>query len=452
MRLGIGLTGGAALAALLWSSAGAQPLAPAAEAEPAQATALPEASDEIAPPQGPPTITEAITGGKLIFEARARYENVDQTGIARHGEAFTLRTRIGWETGDFHGWRGLLEIDDVRQLHGEHYNVAAPGVTGGSVNGKTLFPIINDPDVTEVNRAQLTWAPTGWANFTLGRQRIVVEDQRFIGNVGWRQDEQTFDAVRTDLSYGKFRAFYAYITHVNRVLGEARDWDSDSHIATLTYTHSAPVQLQGFVYALDFDNAKPSSGLTYGGKFAGKTWLGQFQLAYNATFAHQKDYRHNTAPYSLGYWGGDVAATYDIYSAKVSYEVLEGDGVRGFITPLATTHAFQGWADAFAGVSGNKTFVDGIKDLNLQVTLRPRRRWSYLFNLEFLARYHDFNAERTGVSIGHEWDVQAQAQITNQLSFALKFADFERVKSVPLGSAAPPASRTKIWLTLEYKL
>ena len=34
----------------------------------------------------------------------------------------------------------------------------------------------------------------------------------------------------------------------------------------------------------------------------------------------------------------------------------------------------------------------------------------------------------------------------------LKYADFQRVGAVPLGTAAPPASRTKVWLTLEYKL
>jgi hypothetical protein len=33
-------------------------------------------------------------------------------------------------------------------------------------------------------------------DLTLGRQRINLDDQRFVGSVGWRQNEQTFDAVR----------------------------------------------------------------------------------------------------------------------------------------------------------------------------------------------------------------------------------------------------------------
>jgi hypothetical protein len=437
-----------ALAALLWTTAAAaQEVGTAPDPAPLQTAEEPA---EVAPPPAAPTVTEAILGGKLILDARARYETVEQVGIAQRASAFTLRTRLGWETADFHGWRGLVEFDDVRQLGGERYNVAVPGVAGGSLNGKTLYPIINDPEVTELNRAQLTWAPTGWANFTLGRQRILIEDQRFVGNLGWRQDEQTFDGLRADLSYGKLKALYTYVSHINRSLGEARDWDSDSHLFNLTYTPSEAVRLHGFLYALDFDNAKANNNLTYGGKLSGKTWVSQVQILYNATYAHQRDYRHETPAYRLDYWGGDLTATYDIYSVKGSYEVLEGNGTRGFITPLATTHLFNGWADAWAGVSGNKTFVDGIEDANLQLTLRPRRRWAYLFNIEFLGRYHDFDDQRTGASLAHEWDFQAQAAITNYLSIAAKYADFKREATVPAGTAAPPASRNKFWFTVQY--
>ena len=145
---------------------------------------------------------------------------------------------------------------------------------------------------------------------------------------------------------------------------------------------------------------------------------------------------------------------FDIWTGKVSYEVLEGNGLRGFTTPLATTHAFQGWSDAFVQpAGGNKSFVDGIEDLNLTLSARPRWRWTYLFNIDVLVRYHDFDNERTGVPLGHEWNAQIQAAINPKLTAALKYADFERDDSrVPAGRAAPPPSRTKVWLTLEYKL
>jgi len=464
------------LALLAWGTAAAAQAppaeSPAAEAPPAQdgmgegtdATAPPPAAEPAPPepaappPAAAPTISDAIMGGKLLLEVRARYEDVDQkrTAVLRdRGEAFTVRTRLGWETGDWHGVKGLVEFEDVRQVGPEHYAVNVPGATTPPLNGadKARYPLINDPDVTELNRLQLTWTPSAALQVVGGRQRILIDDQRFVGNVGWRQDEQTFDAVRADAAWGKFKATYAYVTHVNRILGELRDWDSDSHLVNATWSLAEPLKLQAFVYALDFSNSAANSSITKGVKASGKTWVGLFQVAYNATWANQRDYRHNTADYSLDYWGGDVAGTFDIYTAKVSYESLEGNGTRGFTTPLATTHAFQGWSDAFVQpLGGNKGFVDGLKDLNFSLNIKPRFKLTYWFNTDIIVRYHDFDDQRTGADLGHEWDAQIQAAINPKLTAALKYADFERVRAVPVGTAAPPPARTKIWFTLEYKL
>lgn len=455
---------GAALSALACSTAAWAQAAPDPEPKPAeQATAEPAAEpapepapEPPPPPAPPPTISDQIGAGKLILEVRARYETVDQTRTATlldKANAFTVRTRLGWESAEFMGVKGLVEFEDVRQIGSEHYVVNVPGVTTAPLNGadKARYPIVNDPDVTELNRAQLTWTPSAALQVTAGRQRILLDDQRFVGNVGWRQDEQTFDAIRTDVALGRFKATYAYVTHINRILGELRDWDSDSHLFNATWSPAEALRLQGFVYALDFGNSAANSSITKGVKASGKTWLGLYQLAYNATFARQSDYRHNTAAYDLDYFGADLAGTFDIYTAKVSYESLEGDGVRGFTTPLATTHAFNGWADAFAAPGGNKSFVDGIQDLNLSLNVKPRFRRTYFFNSDIVVRYHDFDNQRTGADLGHEWDLQFTAAITTKLSIQLKYADFQRVKTVPVGTAAPPASRTKTWLTLEYK-
>ena len=437
--------GAAATALLTASGAMAQATPPEAIA----AVAEEPAAEDPAPPE-PPTIGEAIGGGKLIFESRARYETVDQDGLANTAEALTLRTRLGWETSDWNGFKGLVEFEDVRQIGDEDYNVQVPGVAP-SLNGKPAYPIVNDPDVTELNRLQLSWTPASELQLTLGRQRILIDDQRFVGNVGWRQDEQTFDAARLDAAWGKLKGTYVYVAHVNRILGEMRDWDSDSHLLNVTWSVAEPLKLQGFVYALDFDNSPANSSITVGAKASGKARLGLAQLAYNATWAEQSDYRGATVPYGLHYYGGDLAATFDIYTVKASYEMLEGDGVRGFTTPLATVHAFQGWADAWVSPGGNKSFRDGLKDFNLTATFRPRFRFTYLFNTEFTVRYHDFDDERTGADLAEEWDLQVSAAITPKLSLLFKYADFDRENTVPPGTATPPASRTKGWISLEYR-
>ncbi|MDR7114345.1 hypothetical protein J2X41_000222 [Caulobacter sp. BE254] len=427
--------------------------------EPVPATAEPAADvvEPPPPPAPPPTISDQIMAGKLILEVRARYESVDQTKTATlkdDASAFTIRTRLGWETGEFKGVKGLIEFEDVRQAGPEHYAVNVPGAATAPLNGadKARYPVVNDPDVTELNRAQLTWTPGAALQVTAGRQRILLDDQRFVGNVGWRQDEQTFDAVRADFALGRVKGTYAYVTHINRILGELRDWDSDSHLLNVTWSPAEALRLQGFVYALDFGNSAVNSSLTKGVKASGKTWVGLYQLAYNATYAKQSEYHGNTPNFDLAYFGGDVAGTFDIYTVKASYESLEGNGTRGFTTPLATVHAFQGWSDAFVSPGGNKSFVDGIEDANLTFNVKPRFKRTYFFNTDFLVRYHDFDDQRTGADLGREWDLQFTAAITPKLSIQLKYADFQREKTVPLGTATPPASRTKAWFTLEYKL
>lgn len=458
MRLGLHC--GAAALALACSTTAWARTAPDQASKPADEPAAEMTSEPTAepspPPAPPPTISEQIGAGKLILEVRARYETVDQTRTATlrdPADAFTIRTRLGWETAEWKGLKGLIEFEDVRQAGPEHYAVNVPGATTPPLNGadKARYPVVNDPDVTELNRAQLTWTPSAALQVTAGRQRILLDDQRFVGNVGWRQDEQTFDAVRADVALGRFKATYAYVSHINRILGELRDWDSDSHLFNATWSPAEALRLQGFVYALDFGNSAVNSSITKGAKASGKAWLGLYQLAYNATFARQSDYHHNTPDFSLDYFGADLAATFDIYTAKVSYESLEGDGARGFTTPLATVHAFNGWSDAFVSPGGNKSFVDGLEDLNVSLNVKPRFRATYFFNTDLVARYHDFDDQRTGANLGHEWDLQFTAAITTKLSVQLKYADFKRVKTVPVGTAAPPASRTKTWLTLEYK-
>lgn len=470
------MVGGAVLALTVGGAAAGQEHPAARQQAEAQSTAPAEGgvtdgpgltapetrARELAPPLPPAGFGspgDAILAGKLILEVRGRYEYVDQKRTAVLTEAAksaTVRTRLGWETGDWHGLKGLIEFEDVRHVGPEHFQVQVPGAAGAPLNGapKARYPIVNDPDVTELNRLQLTWTPNSAVQATIGRQRINFDDQRFVGGVAWRQDEQTFDALRLDGAWGRFKATYAYVTHINRILGELRDWDSDSHLLNVTWSPAEQLRLQGFAYVLDFGNSAANSSVTKGVKASGKVRAGQLMVAYNATWANQGEYRGNTPNYSLDYLGGDVAATFDIWTAKASYETLEGSGTRGFTTPLATNHAFNGWSDAFVQpLGGNKGFVDGLEDFNLSLAVRPRWRWPHLSNIDLILRRHDFSAERTGAHLGHEWNAQVQAVINPRLSAALKYADFERDDSrVTAGQAAPPASRTKVWFTLEYKL
>jgi hypothetical protein len=299
--------------------------------------------------------------------------------------------------------------------------------------------VIGDPEVTELNRAQLTWTPSKAFSATLGRQRINFDDQRFIGGSAWRQDEQTFDAARADITLGKLKVAAAYLDQVNRVFAEALDYDSESWLVNASYPVSDLFSPTAFVYALDFETAPAASTLTTGARVTGKAAAGPVALAWAGSYAKQEEYGANPGSFDLDYYAVELSAGVGPVTVKGAYESLEGDGVRGFATPLATLHAFQGWADVFL-----TTPAMGIEDANLTVAWRAPLKTALLSNLVLTARHHDFEAELTGADLGSEVDLMATAQITPRLSAVAKLADYDGVPGF--------ADRQKIWVGFEFKL
>ena len=393
------------------------------------------------------TASAQISAGRMLLESRLRYETVEQAGLSRTADGLSDRTRIGWETGETKGLRGLIEFETVEPLITGHFNVVTPT---RSLNGKAQYPAINDPANSELNRLQLTWKVNPALTVVVGRQLMNVDDQRFVGTTAWRQDEQTFDAIKADLVRGKFSATYLYLARVNRNLDQ--DWTSDSHALILGYTFSAPLRIETFDYALDFRNTPILSTDTAGARASGRFKFDGAQISYAVTYAHQGDYRSNNGQFSLGYEGVSVDAVYGLWSGGLAYEVLGGDGKRGFVTPLQTNHGLQGWADAFSAVGGAKTFVDGLEDLNLQIVVRPKWHVGAFGNPQFTLRGHNFDNHRFGVSLARELDAEASFALTPRLSLTSQFADFQASAHRPQGAAAPPASRTKFSVGLDFKL
>src|SRR4051812_7204245 len=154
----------------------------------------------------------AIRESKPIIDLRLRSESVDQAGMAEDADALTLRARLGFETGKAYDTSLLAEGDFLTPFD-SHYN--------STVNGKTAYPIVADAETYEINRLQLTNTSFADTAITLGRQRINLDDQRFVGNVGWRQNEQTYDGLRVvNKSVKNLTVDVTYLDQVNRVFGK----------------------------------------------------------------------------------------------------------------------------------------------------------------------------------------------------------------------------------------
>jgi hypothetical protein len=377
----------------------------------------------------------AIGETKPIVDTRLRFEDVDQDPMAEEAEALTLRARLGFETGKAWETSLLAEGEFVWPL-ADDYN--------STTNGHTTYPTVPDPESYEVNRLQLTNTSLPQTTLTLGRQRINLDDQRFVGNVGWRQNEQTFDALRVvNKTIPNVTFDVTYLDQVNRVFGKESPqgrYEGDSFLGNVSYQF--PIgKLTGFGYWLEFDpianvpGAVRDSSETFGLRFAGERPLSKFKLAYAASYATQQQYSDNPLNFDNDYYLLELTGTYRQYSLGVGLETLEGNGVKGFTTPLATLHKFQGWADKFLATPAN-----GIEDryVNAAVLLKGV---GPLDTLSAQASYHDYQAEHVSLDYGSETNLQVQAKWHRFLG-TLKYADYQADKLF--------TDTTKFWVQLEY--
>jgi hypothetical protein len=138
-------------------------------------------------------------GGAVKFDLNTRYENVNQDNVTNPqlndkpilkqpitANANTARLRLGLLSPVFHGLQGYAEYQGTYAMQSDYNSTR---------NGKNQYSIIPDPYENELDQLWLSYAGIPDTVIKGGRQRIKFDDDRFIGNVGWRQLEQTYDSA-----------------------------------------------------------------------------------------------------------------------------------------------------------------------------------------------------------------------------------------------------------------
>lgn len=358
----------------------------------------------------PSGIGAAIQGGDIDLQLRYRYEYVDQDGKPEDAKASTLRSRITLTSGTVGGFMGLVEADNLSYIGSDRFN--------NTENGKTNYPVVADPDYTEINQLFFSYAFDDNNKTTIGRQRINHSGQRFIGGVAWRQNEQTFDAARLQFSpIDKLSIDYSYIWRVNRIFGPNGDnnnFTGDNHVAIASYQFNAAHSLSGFAYLLDMNESPALSSSTYGLEYKGGFTINDdISLGLNLSYAEQSDYKDSPLNYDAGYYFGELSAKLKPVTIALGHEVLESDKGISFKTPLATLHKFQGFADKFL-----LTPTDGIKDSYLKVATQ-------IGGVKLLAVYHHFEAENGGMNYGSEIDFVAAYTFSKNYKLLFKYAAYD---------------------------
>lgn len=323
--------------------------------------------------------TEALTSGKTALDLRLRYESVDQDNALDKAVAKTARLRLGYTTADFSDFFISADIEHIQAIGDDDYD--------SKVNGHTSYSAIVDPATTELNQAFIGYKGLPATVIKYGRQRIVLDNQRFIGNVGWRQNEQTYDALSVVNTGAKnLTVVAALVSNVNRIFGDEADANANAAakgnfhvkapVLNLNYKFEGIGDLTGYLYNLDVIDYDTLSTSTKGLRWKGNVKFGdKDSLAYVVEYAKQGDYADNTLSFEHKYKNLEVSYSHDFFSVKVQRESLGGDGLHAFQTPLATLHAFNGWADMFLSTPNNGLvdtalgFNAKLGDVNLAVVL-----------------------------------------------------------------------------------
>ncbi|MBI5611959.1 MAG: alginate export family protein [Gammaproteobacteria bacterium] len=391
------------------------------------------------------SLADALTGGKVSANLRYRYEWVDQEGVAEKAGASTMRTVLGYTTGDYHGFGGFVQFEDVHVVGNERYN--------STINGLTQYPVVADPADTEVNQAYLSFKGIPGTTFKYGRQAIIYDNHRFIGNVGWRQNEQTYDAFSlVNSSLPSTVISFAHVDNANRIFSEKHptlsDVEMNGELLNVAYKGLKAGALVGYGYFLDYEPGQPfpitASNKTLGVRFDGGYPLGGTKLLYTAEYAKQSDYKDGASTVDADYGYAMLGVDLGGVQIKFNYELLSGDGVYGFATPLATLHAFNGWADKFL-----TTPKDGIKDAYISVG----GAW---LGVNLLAIYHDYSSDNLGYRYGSEWNALASKKLDKNLTLTAKYAAYNGDPNSPNQTRNPaPAALArdidKVWLQADWQ-
>jgi len=381
------------------------------------------------------SLWDAIASGRPTLNLRPRYEHAEQTG-KETGQATTMRTLAGWKTNAWQGLSGTIELIDVGRLNNDYND---------GLNGKTQYPVIADPDNTDINQLYLDYAGLPATNVRAGRQAIKLDNVRFIGNVEFRQVMQVFNGVTVENnSLPDTRLYAGYLGRVKTV--NTRQHETDTVLLNARYSITPTDALVGYGYFQDQKDAISAAGFSApaptdtSNRIAGVRADGahplntEWKILYTAEYAKQTDYSGGDSRIDATYTRLGLGGQWHDLSLRVDQEVLgSNDGRYAFQFPLATNHLFQGWADQFL-----TTPRQGIRDRFLTAGAKIEKA-------QLLAEYHDFESDFGSIDFGKEFDFGVSYPLMPKLLGKIEYADYQA------GDAASgKVDLTRVWVTLIF--
>lgn len=386
-------------------------------------------------------LKDALTGGKFSGNFRFRYEYADQAGFNQTAEAFTLRSVLGYETKALHGFSINAQVYGVSPLN-DDYNDAKKGAP---IASRTQYPTIADPEDYDFQQLYIQFKNASH-QVKLGRQALILDNWRFVGDVRFRQNWQVMNGlsyVNTSLADTTITA--AHFDQVKQINTKIQDADID--ILHAKYALTAGTSLSAYGYWLGWDGRalEATSSKTFGARLNGAEKINDdWKVLFTAEYAQQDNYKNGNRNIDNDYYWLGGGLDYHGWYATLNQEKLSGNsnGVA-FQTPLGTNHIFNGWTDLFS-----TTPAEGLDDTILMAG-------GQLLGASIKAEYHLMNADRhfnkagggTGNQYGKELDIGVYYPFSKQFTGSIEYGNF---KEGDIRATGRKRDAEKIWLTASY--
>lgn len=344
--------------------------------------------------------------GQVKFDLRFRYENNNSNRALETGNAFTGRLRLGYLTPVYQGLQAYAEFEGNQDIEINDYN--------NGFNNKAQYERIPDPQRNELNQLWLSYKGISNTEAKIGRQRIQLDNERFIGAAAWRQLERTFDGIMLNNTS---------LPNTTIILGYLdKELNTNSTIermqlplANITYNFTGFGKLTGYSYVLEFNDPiqYQNSNQSYGVRFEGTRKINDTLAAvYSTEYTYQRDYGRSRH-YQVDYYHIVGGMTAFGITAKGGMEQLGGNGrLQTFDTPLGLLHKFHGWTDVF-----NTTPDNGLRDVYINVE-------TTLMGVKLIGMYHDFTDDTSKQHYGESWSFMVSKEFAKHYTLMAKYMDF----------------------------
>jgi hypothetical protein len=394
----------------------------------------------------PPSQGDWITP---LIDIRTRYEFADVDGLDV-SHAWTFRERLGLKTTAWNGFSALVE-GEFSQAAVDDYNGGAPGADPFDPANSPIL----DPETNELNQAYLQYEGFD-TTARVGRQKVVYDNAAFIGDVGWRQNQQTYDAISlANKSIDGLTLNYAYLNQVNRIFGSdadaplslpttnVQDIAASAHLFNASYAGIEGLTLGGYAYIMNFEDVGAWDNNTFGmsakGDLLGLTLYGELAWQDKAGVLGNDDamYAHASATKNL------KTDSFDLGSLTLGVEHLDA----GFKTPLATVHAFNGFADVTdaARISGAH---NGLTDVYVSHAI------PIFFGIKWMNVLHAMGDNELTGGYGWEYDSVLTKKFDDHFTAIAKFAYFDSdgddYTNNAVADSLPDATRVSVELNYTF--